>query len=411
MSGALSPRACGFKSPDVGSPRSAFILDTSQRSLRSEDATRVAVASSLGSRSLEADSLVSSVKAPRGAAGDASPRPGAWQLVRERVKVNSLDTSPIPVRGRQNGSPSETPLSPKQRDRSPPPPTSPMSKTRSENTSASWGSPRSSSLTCGRHTIAGYKQMFPAWKNQDTSLLKELSTGHFLAAVFDGHGEHGHLVSNQAKDYFSQNASILDSTDLPSAFARLFRQCNAKILANNVCEYSGSTASCALVDPKTRTVVFAHVGDSSMVLYDGGQVVFTTKDHKFGPEEERHIAKSGGQVRFFSGSKRIFSRGSDFPGLAMSRALGDRQATRVGLSSEPDVSPILHLGRGGMIVLASDGLWDVMPPTAVGFQADAAGDAQRAACTLATSARSRWPTLMGCLGGDIDDITVAVVKM
>lgn len=55
-------------------------------------------------------------------------------------------------------------------------------------------------------------------------------------------------------------------------------------------------------------------------------------------------------------------------GLNLSRCLGDKflKNEDLGLSAEPYVSPVLRfdLAQRGVAVLASDGLWDVMEPSA-----------------------------------------------
>ena len=55
-------------------------------------------------------------------------------------------------------------------------------------------------------------------------------------------------------------------------------------------------------------------------------------------------------------------------GLNLSRCLGDKflKNEDLGLSAEPYVSPVLrfNLSQCGVVVLASDGLWDVMEPAA-----------------------------------------------
>ena len=55
-------------------------------------------------------------------------------------------------------------------------------------------------------------------------------------------------------------------------------------------------------------------------------------------------------------------------GLNLSRCLGDKflKNEDLGLSAEPYISPVLRfdLSQRAVVVLASDGLWDVMEPVA-----------------------------------------------
>lgn len=93
----------------------------------------------------------------------------------------------------------------------------------------------------------------------------------------------------------------------------------------------------------------AHCGDSRAILGKASKrskkvkVNDLTIDHKpMLPNEKKRIQNSGGEVRKLEGDvpHRVFVRGRAFPGLAMSRALGDAIANAVGVSCEPDVSVI-----------------------------------------------------------------------
>ncbi len=48
------------------------------------------------------------------------------------------------------------------------------------------------------------------------------------------------------------------------------------------------------------------------------------------------------------------------PGIAMSRTLGDLQAKKIGLISEPEIQHIELNKQDKFIVIGSDGVWDVM---------------------------------------------------
>jgi len=57
------------------------------------------------------------------------------------------------------------------------------------------------------------------------------------------------------------------------------------------------------------------------------------------------------------------------PGIAMTRTLGDLQAKKIGLISEPEIESIeLNPVTDKFIVIGSDGIWDVMTSAeVVGF--------------------------------------------
>ena len=58
------------------------------------------------------------------------------------------------------------------------------------------------------------------------------------------------------------------------------------------------------------------------------------------------------------GPYRVWLQCAWVPGLAMSRALGDTLAHRVGVSSVPDVTELDLTPRDRLLVLASDGVWE-----------------------------------------------------
>ncbi|CAK0857510.1 unnamed protein product [Prorocentrum cordatum] len=65
-----------------------------------------------------------------------------------------------------------------------------------------------------------------------------------------------------------------------------------------------------------------------------------TEDHKPNNEDEmRRVEASGGEVRRLDGEvpHRVFLRGKMYPGLAMTRAIGDTIGTSAGVSSTPTV--------------------------------------------------------------------------
>ena len=123
-------------------------------------------------------------------------------------------------------------------------------------------------------------------------------------------------------------------------------------------ERSGSTAIAVIV---TKThVVFANCGDSRALLSrNGGQIAFATADHKpYNDSEKSRIENAGGSVII----QRV--NGS----LAVSRALGDFDYKRVAglpcteqpVSAEPELTCIERCPDDEFLVLACDGIWDVM---------------------------------------------------
>lgn len=120
---------------------------------------------------------------------------------------------------------------------------------------------------------------------------------------------------------------------------------------------SGSTAVGALITPDH--ILFTNCGDSRALLCRDSQVILHTEDHKpYVPSEKQRIQNAGGSVMI----QRV--NGS----LAVSRALGDFEYKNVQgkgpceqlVSPEPEISVERRSVKDEFIVLACDGIWDVM---------------------------------------------------
>jgi serine/threonine protein phosphatase PrpC len=118
--------------------------------------------------------------------------------------------------------------------------------------------------------------------------------------------------------------------------------------------------------PPQRTIVTANVGDSRAVLSRNHTPVELTRDHKPNdPIEESRIEANGGYVAW-CGDKDAHGHPVLGTGiyrvngnLALSRAIGDR-SERPAVTAEPDITMTPITDMDEFLVLATDGLWDVM---------------------------------------------------
>lgn len=191
------------------------------------------------------------------------------------------------------------------------------------------------------------------------------------AAVFDGHG--GGSVSTYLSDTLfekiSRHLKIKDEGDtsengslafLEKKIRAAFLEVDEHVLNNDEFQYQGSTAVAVWVhedEEKGRTVVSANVGDSRAVLSNQGQAVELTRDHKPNDAiEKKRILAMGETIEWdpYCNVHRVQN-------LSLSRAIGDKFAKPV-ISSEVDISmyPLKESGSDDFVILASDGLWDVM---------------------------------------------------
>lgn len=121
-------------------------------------------------------------------------------------------------------------------------------------------------------------------------------------------------------------------------------------------DMSGCTAVCTFISP--THLFIANCGDSRAVLYDGTSPRFATEDHKpINPKERQRIIDAGGTA-----TQRINGT------LAVSRALGDfefkknwnRDRSQQLVSPEPEVTVIERKPNDEFLILACDGIWDVI---------------------------------------------------
>ncbi|XP_010537844.1 PREDICTED: probable protein phosphatase 2C 6 [Tarenaya hassleriana] len=169
------------------------------------------------------------------------------------------------------------------------------------------------------------------------------------------------------------------------------------------CFCSGSTAVTLIKQGKD--LVVGNVGDSRAVLATRDQdnsliAVQLTVDLKPDlPNEAARIQKCKGRVFALQDEPevaRVWLPNSDSPGLAMARAFGDFCLKDYGLISVPDVYYRCLGERDQFVILATDGVWDVLSnKEAVDIVASAPTRATAARAVVDTAVRAwrvKYPT-------------------
>lgn len=158
-----------------------------------------------------------------------------------------------------------------------------------------------------------------------------------------------------------------------------------------------------------------NLGDCRAVLCRGGHGIPLTTDHKPSrPDEKQRILNAGGFVGTFSGISRVYSatgaglsvqqQPESSTYLAVSRAFGDRplKVPSALVSCEPEVKRFSVEHEDLFIVVACDGIWDVMSnQEAVNIGLTHFSDAQRAADAIVKEAYKR---------GSSDNLTATVIQ-
>eukprot|EP00775_Hariotina_reticulata_P010325 gene10325-10482_t len=212
----------------------------------------------------------------------------------------------------------------------------------------------------------------------------EPKSGHVvgLFGVFDGHG------GSNAADYVRSNLfiNLLEhtkfNTDIASALVESFEHTDTQYLKqnDNASRDDGCTAVTAVV-----------VGDRLLVA---NVAIPMSVDHKPNSREERSRIEDAGGVVVWAGTWRVGGV------LAVSRAFGDRPLKRYVIPT-PDIRDESLTQDDDCLILASDGLWDVVSnQDAVVLIKDIA-DAGKAAHRLVEEAFQR---------GSNDNISCVVLK-
>ena len=292
--------------------------------------------------------------------------------------------------------------------------------------------------------------------NQDSYLLLEKLFENKLNifGVFDGHGVNGHLISslvskflskylNNKENYSLKNNNKNDSnSDSDSSISSkeiititnelltnllLKEDFIKKIISEldlkaNECDFdlqfSGTT--CLLLFILNNYLICSNIGDSICVLFncsdeDRWTHEMISKIHKPDiPYEKERILSNGGVIHpyydeygIFEGPNRVYVKGKTYPGLSLTRSIGDLEAEKIGIISEPEIFVKKLDSTCKYIVMGSDGLWDVIKPYDVRRIVTPfylRGDPKGACQALLKNASKKWDK-EGC---ERDDITIIV---
>ena len=222
--------------------------------------------------------------------------------------------------------------------------------------------------------------------NQDSFLViqNEYNLKDFnVFAVMDGHGVNGHLVSRFVTKYFTSffkknkkmNSSNSDENQIfyrlkkndHEVLKRAFRHAERDIEKNNDIDANFSGTTCVMVFQVGDRILCGNVGDSRAIMVKGNKVIPLSIDQKpDDPEESKRIRVCGGEISQYeedgekSGPFRVWQKGEAYPGIAMSRSIGDFIATKLGVIPEPKFIDEKVDKDTKFIVVASDGIWEFL---------------------------------------------------
>jgi serine/threonine protein phosphatase PrpC len=207
-----------------------------------------------------------------------------------------------------------------------------------------------------------------------------------IFSVMDGHGVNGHLVSRFVTKYFTSffknNKKMNASNESEEAVCyrlkknnydilkRAFRHAERDISKNSDIDANFSGTTCVMVFQIGNKIICANVGDSRAIMIKGEKgkkIIELSKDQKpDDPEEKKRIESKGGEIAQYEedgekcGPYRVWAKGQTYPGIAMSRSIGDFIATTLGVIPEPLCVEENIDKDTKYIVVASDGIWEFL---------------------------------------------------
>ncbi|CAH8360702.1 unnamed protein product [Eruca vesicaria subsp. sativa] len=217
---------------------------------------------------------------------------------------------------------------------------------------------------CGRR-----RDMEDAVSLHPSLLLHKKSENLHFYGVFDGHGcSHVAEKCRERLHEIVKQEAMTNGDDWKETMVKSFKKMDSEVsrrdsnganrssscrceLQSPQCDAVGSTAVVSVITPEK--IVVSNCGDSRAVLCRNGVAIPLSSDHKPDrPDELNRIQEAGGRVIYWDGARVLGV-------LAMSRAIGDNYLKPY-VIPDPEVTVTDRTDDDECLILASDGLWDVV---------------------------------------------------
>uniref|UniRef100_A0A7S4N8C8 PPM-type phosphatase domain-containing protein n=1 Tax=Odontella aurita TaxID=265563 RepID=A0A7S4N8C8_9STRA len=277
----------------------------------------------------------------------------------------------------------------------------------------------------------------PTKPNQDCFSMNAVGEGgdSYFFGVYDGHGPTGEqcsqLVQQHLHKLVTRNmAKHTDDVGLPLHKAHI--EVNEILRSSSVNDaLSGTTAISVLLHDSNKITV-SNVGDSRAVL--GSTLPGTlqaaplSKDQTpYRKDEAARCQSRGARILSFGQIRpdpdddpevedppRVWHPELNMPGTAFTRSIGDSVAEPLGVCAEPECLTVPLTEHENLILLASDGVFDVMTNQQVAELAYMHKDDPEKACeAIIKKSYEEWLINDDCVGDEehanYDDMTVLVI--
>ena len=237
----------------------------------------------------------------------------------------------------------------------------------------------------------GYKKT-----NQDTFVIEKNVNGVLnfnMFGVLDGHGDYGHFASQFVSRYIIhriKNHPSIKKLDEPKEIynkiiakgyellANIYLDADAQIQKEKF-DVTRSGTTIVLVIQLEEHIICANTGDSrAIAIYDNNfeDNLMNSKIYPLSydckpelPNEKKRILECGGVVEkaFYSDDEddddddipyRVWAKGETYPGISMSRSIGDMDAKKVGVIPNPQIVEYTIDYFSKYVLMGSDGIWE-----------------------------------------------------
>ena len=246
--------------------------------------------------------------------------------------------------------------------------------------------------SCESITVPGKKENGNKKINQDSYIIERNINGILnfnIFGVLDGHGEYGHYASQFVSRYVIshiKNHPLIKKCDEPKEIYQKLISNGYQIIANiftdadvqiqkEKFDVQNSGTTCIIVIQLEEKIICANTGDSrAIMIYDKNynDNLINTKIYNLSydckpelPNECQRIYECGGCVERAvdeneqeGGPYRVWVYGEDYPGLAMSRSIGDLDAKKIGVIPNPQIVEYTLDSNSKYMLIASDGIWE-----------------------------------------------------
>ena len=246
--------------------------------------------------------------------------------------------------------------------------------------------------SCESITVPGKKENGNKKVNQDSYIIERNINGILnfnIFGVLDGHGEYGHYASQFVSRYVIshiKNHPVIKKCDEPKEIYQKLTLNGYQIIANiftdadvqiqkEKFDVQNSGTTCIIVIQLEEKIICANTGDSrAIMIYDTNYSdnLINTKIYNLSydckpelPNECQRIYECGGCVERAvdeneqeGGPYRVWVYGEDYPGLAMSRSIGDLDAKKIGVIPNPQIVEYTLDSNSKYMLIASDGIWE-----------------------------------------------------